>query len=152
MIHKFLRFLKIPFAEKLGVAEAWINLVCNWFLVTFVPFSWWSRRLGTLVQAPEEILTLSAQHAEMIVKSNRALTRAAQCVPFNPSCLVWSMTLKSMLVRHGVNATLHVGVPPSSKRDAPTQMPLHAWLQVGGEVVTGSELAAQYSSVVAYRN
>ncbi len=152
MIHKFVRFLKIPFSEKLGVAEAWINLVCNWFLVTHVPFSWWSKRLGALVQVPEAILTLSAQHAEMIVKSNRALARAAQCLPFNPSCLVWCMALKSMLVRHGVNATLHVGVPPRSKRDARAQMPLHAWLQVGNEVVTGSDLAAQYNSVAAYRN
>ncbi len=152
MFHKFGRFLKIPFAEKLGLFEAWINLICHWSLVTCAPFSWWSKRLGNLDRDPKEAFSLGARDVEMICKSHRALTRAARCLPFNPSCLVWCMSMKSMLTRQGINATLHVGVPPRSKRVAPAQMPLHAWLQVGDEVVTGSDLAAQYSSVVAYRN
>jgi len=147
-----MRFWHLPAAEKGAALEAWARLVSAWVLVTLIPYSWWSHRLGECAPSAGNATPLGPQANETVKQVNRTMSRAARCLPFAPSCLVWCMGHRSMLTRRHISSILHIGVPPRSKRDPLGQPELHAWLQVGDVVVTGQDLAAGFNSVVEFGN
>jgi len=146
------RLWNLPVAEKSAALEAWGRLVSAWVLVTFIPYAWWSQRLGECAPSSDSATLLDPQANHPVTQVNLAMARAARYLPFTPSCLVWCMGSKFMLTRRHIPSVLHIGVPPRSKRDALAQPELHAWLQVGDVVLTGQELAAGFNSVVEFGN
>ena len=106
-----------------------IALLCvAQFLVAFVPFDRWCKRLGFAGVLSDE----GFGEARRLVAN---LNRAAILLRFRPKCLPQAMALSWMLKRQRIAHAVVIAVrPPALRVGADT---LHAWVEVGGARILG---------------
>jgi hypothetical protein len=73
-----------------------------------------------------------------------AIETAARVLPWKPLCLPQAVTAKWMLRRRGIPSTLYLGTDPASNYDA------HAWVRVGGVIVTGGADERRFAVVSTF--
>jgi hypothetical protein len=73
-----------------------------------------------------------------------AVATAARLLPWKPLCLPQAVTAQWMLRRRGIGSTLYLGTNPANRYDA------HAWVRVGGVIVTGGDDPRQYTVVSTF--
>lgn len=81
---------------------------------------------------------LTSDQARLVDKVAFAIPRAAERVPWRADCLVQALAGERWLRRHGIAAQVVIGV----SRHAAAPLDAHAWLEAGGRVVTGGDIAA----------
>jgi len=73
-----------------------------------------------------------------------AISRAARLLP-GTHCLAQALAGQAMLARHGHRSTLHLGVEKHG-----SGVRAHAWVEIGGRVLTGSLPAARFRVLAAF--
>lgn len=115
-------------AERWLLAEAVVSLGAARVVILLVPFRriapWLERTPRGPARAADPFLMLAVR---------RAVTTAAQHVPWNAVCLPQAMAAKFMLARRGVASTLHLGLA----RKGAAELLAHAWLEAGDAIVVG---------------
>lgn len=66
-----------------------------------------------------------------------AIPCAAARVPWKATCLVQALAAQRWLAAHGIASTLKLG----ARRSDATGLDAHAWLEAGGRVVVGGDIA-----------
>ena len=73
-----------------------------------------------------------------------AIATAARILPWKPMCLPQAVTAQWMLRRRSIPSTLYLGTDPSQNYDA------HAWVRVGGVIVTGGPHHTRFAVVSTF--
>ena len=134
-------------AEQIAVVEAALCLGLAQLLL-LVPF----RRLVPLLGRPQvgnggETVALGADQRVGALTVRRALLRAGNRLPWQPSCLVRAVAARLMLWRRRIPSVLHLGARNASE----TELAAHAWLRCGEIDVVGVEGASEYAPIVAFK-
>jgi len=74
-----------------------------------------------------------------------AVLVVARYSPVSLVCFPQCLAASEMLRRRGIASRLHYGVA----RDG-DKLVTHTWLEAGGEIVIGGEVAAEYSTLAVY--
>ncbi len=83
------------------------------------------------------IARLSSAQAQLVEQVAFAIPRVAHRVPWRADCLVQALAGERWLRRRGVAAQIVIGV----RKDDLGALDAHAWLEAGGHVVTGGDIA-----------
>lgn len=91
-------------------------------------------KVGRLTQIAEPGLSVTSKRSATVLDPrlrdalNRRVRTAAAWLPFQVACLAQSLTVIEILRRHGLDATLRVGIYPYP-------FSAHAWAECGGQPV-----------------
>ena len=141
MIRKLKKLVRLPWRDRLLLAEAAWWLVVARLALLLVPFRWMAPRLGdTMASSPEE----DPVDVELPRRVGWAVGIASGALPWTSRCLTEAIAGKAMLRRRGVASTLYLGLA----RDGRQEIGGHAWLRCGSVVLTG-ERARQGHEVIA---
>ena len=141
MIRKLRKLVRLPWRDRLLLAEAALWLVVARLAVLLVPFRWMAPRLGeTMASSPEE----DPADVELPRRVGWAVSVASGSLPWKSRCLAEAIAGKAMLRRRGVASTLYLGMA----RDGRQELDAHAWLRCGSVILTG-ERARQGHEVIA---
>jgi hypothetical protein len=113
------------------MAEAFVQLWLVRLMLWLLPFSIWKRYL--LVPAPVSNSDIRPFNRNKVLLISRAIESMSRCLP-GATCLVRALAAQRMLIRHGQNCELHIGV--AGRKDG--RLDAHAWIQVEGCVVVGN--------------
>lgn len=80
---------------------------------------------------------LSSRDLDLVDEVGVAIRRLATRLPWRADCLVQALAAERWLGRRGISSKLHIGV----RKDSRAALEAHAWLEVGGRIVTGGESA-----------
>ena len=123
------KLLRLPAVERRLVVEAIAELSRASIELRVVPSSKAIGRLGILSEPDaHDSAAERLPEAELL---GRSVTRAANALPWRPTCLPQALAVKRMLRRRGIGSELHLGVTSPALGQA------HAWVTVGGEPVVG---------------
>ena len=114
------------------VLEAMLRLITARLTVTSFRFGRWRRRLGSMASGPLAVPAPSMRDRQLA----RAVERASQRLPFEVKCLPRAMALHAMLRRRRRPSQLVIAALPGCARG--TLDDLHAWVEVGGEMLIGA--------------
>jgi hypothetical protein len=74
------------------------------------------------------------------------VAKVARVLAWNPACLARAFTVLTLVRRHNIHVTLHLGV----NRDSRRALTAHAWLSCGDTIVVGALQASSYLPVASY--
>lgn len=124
-------FLRIPFARKSLLCEAFICLAIARIAMACVPFRRIAAWLGTPgAESPAAATPEEARTAEAVGWAVEVMGRR---VPWDGRCLAQALAATAMLRRRGVDGTVSFGV----REGEPAGFEAHAWLRVGTHLITG---------------
>lgn len=83
-------------------------------------------------------VALTSDQARLVDQVAFAIPRIAQRLPWRADCLVQALAGERWLRRRGVTAQIIIGV----NKDGLAPLDAHAWLEAGGRIVTGGDIAA----------
>jgi len=115
-----------------------------WMLLAKAALAWvpvakvvgWKRR-GLLAEVVADASTLrEVRHAVLVV---------ARYSPMSMVCFPQCLAASEMLRRRGIGSRLHYGVARAGDK-----LVTHTWLEAGGEILIGGEVAAEYSTLAVY--
>lgn len=95
-----------------------------------------------LARAPDA----GAPDPEPVARIRKAVEIAARNVPWNSVCLPQAMAAKAMLARRGIGSAFHLG----ATLDRNGELSAHAWLECGGQIVTGAAGARGVSHLARF--
>ena len=127
------RLRELSWARLGLLAEAFGWLLAARAALAVLPVRWLlgQRRSGAAVGNPEEVAW--------------AVLAVARRSPIKFVCFPQCLAAAAMLARRGAGSRLHYGVRREQGR-----LKTHTWLEVGGQVVVGGEMAAQYTELAIY--
>lgn len=106
--------------------ELWFARLVLWT----VPFRYLKRWLGN--EGAEGLAEAPVDATELGWRVGLAVTKMSAFTPFAATCMVCALAAKNILARRNVCSTLYLGVHRLG-----SGLGAHAWLRVGGVVVTG---------------
>jgi hypothetical protein len=121
---------QVSWAHRMRVVEAALQLVR-------VSVELYRRRAGGTVELLGRVRTdadatmVSAAQLAMASRVGFAVSRAADRLPWHPTCLRQAIAAQRMLRCRGIPARLHLGISTASSSEA------HAWVTVGARQVIG---------------
>jgi hypothetical protein len=140
-MRRLILFVRLPRAERRLLMEAASGLTLAQLQVRLFGFRRLAQRLGVhMAQAPQA-------QPEAVLEARRiryALDVAARNLPWKPVCLPQAIAATRMLRRRGIASTLYLGVDRTRDLDA------HAWVRVGGVVVTGGPVDDRFAVVSTF--
>lgn len=142
MTGKLKKLFRLTRLEKWALVEACLYLMLSCVVIKLIPFRRISSYLGKHMAISSEEINRSDEKVVSVVR--QSVLRARSHLPWKSACLPKAMTAKFMLRRRGITSTLYMGV---NKKET-GELSAHAWLQVGGLIVTGGS-DKQYFTVVA---
>jgi hypothetical protein len=80
-------------------------------------------------------VNLTATQRTLARQVGWAVRAAARRTPWESNCLAQAIAAKWMLQQRGIPSTLTLGV--AKDRENPSNLDAHAWLDCGGEILTG---------------
>jgi len=129
---------------RLRVGEAALLLIVARLLIMCVRFGVWRPWLGQMVNTACRPATTPPMVTWGLVT---AVERAQQRLHYPFKCLPRAMALQWMLARRGISTTLLIGV---ARGEAMGQLhDLHAWVEVNGTTVIGTDPSRVYARVLA---
>jgi hypothetical protein len=113
------------------------------FLIIAIPMRFWRASLGRIIETEPTGESISQASAErMQVQAVAAAIRSgARYLPLRPACLPRAMAAQWMLTRRGRSSRLVFAVAAGKTSET---HPLHAWVEVSGEIVVGKDLSTDY--------
>lgn len=141
---KILKFLNLPFSERLIIVKSAILLVLirlGLFLFSF----------KTLLRIVEWIKIKSRQASHINgIGSDRiawAVVVTSRYIPFT-KCLAQALVTQVLYSRYGYTAHLRIGVA----KDGPEKLKAHAWVESQGKIVIGDlKNLSQFSPLVCLK-
>ncbi|MGD8781905.1 MAG: lasso peptide biosynthesis B2 protein [Ignavibacteria bacterium] len=135
-------FLKLSPGEKWIFFEAYFLSVAISLLINLLPFKWLAKRLGRHMN--ETSFTIDPRLEETALKTGILIQKTVRFIPWNIKCLTRAVVGKFILKQKKIRSTLYLGV----KKDN-AKMEAHAWLRVGNKIITGKEVANEFT-IVSY--
>ena len=86
-----------------------------------------------------------AADASTVREVRHAVLVVARYSPVSMVCFPQCLAASEMLRRRGIGSRLHYGVARAGDK-----LVTHTWLEAGGEIVIGGEVAAEYSTLAVY--
>jgi Transglutaminase-like superfamily len=114
-------------------------------LIHLVPLRWWRASLGRVGSAAH----LGVEHGNRLPTRQivRAVIRATQRLPIEMVCLPRAMAVQWMMRRRGQASALVFGILP--ERGNGDLHALHAWVEVGTEIIIGDDPTRSYARGLA---
>jgi uncharacterized protein YjeT (DUF2065 family) len=112
-------------ADWARLAEALVLVLCVRIGLHVMSFPELARRLDRRAQS-------SPNRRDTLSRITWAADAVARRLP-GTTCLAEALAARTMLRRHGYDATLRIG----ARNAASTVLEAHAWVECGGEVVSG---------------
>lgn len=137
------RYMKLPFKEKLALAEAFFLLISIKLMIILFPLRWYKKLLGD--QNINADYTPDNLAITIILCVSRTIARSRKIIPWKNQCLTEAITAKLLLRRRGVNSTLYLGVNRDNNK-----MTAHAWLCCGNLFVTGKRGMEKFTVVSSF--
>ncbi len=129
-----------PGGLALLVRAFWLMLAAKIALRT-VPVS----RIIAWKQRPVATTSKPNSASEYRQRVRHAVLVTARYSPVRFVCFPQCLAASALLRRKGIESRLHYGV---AREDG--KLVTHTWLEAGGEIVIGGEVAAQYSTLAVY--
>jgi Transglutaminase-like superfamily len=140
-MHKAIKALRLPWAQKRLLIETLVLLALARLAVLLLPFRWVARSLGKeAAHAPEHD---NPAHIQQIRRIAAMVRKTSRHVPWTSKCLDQAIVAKVMLTRRGIPATVYFGV----RNDENGQLAAHAWSRSGSWYVTGGEIRDQFTII-----
>lgn len=135
-------FIRLPLDEQLRLVEAILALTLASVLLRTVAFARLAKRLGRhMAESP----SAAPANVEQQAKGVRwAVDLAADHLPWKPVCFPRAVAATVMLRRRGIASTLYFGVDRARGLDA------HAWVRVGGLIVSGAPVEPRFTVVSTF--
>jgi len=139
---KLARFVRLSGADK------WLLLRAAWWLaiarvmLAVVPFGRLAERLSSRPGSGAGAID-AAPDPEFLRRVGRAVSVAANHVPWRSDCFPQTIAARMLLQRRGYDSTIHFGV----ERIGEAGLAAHAWLTCGEIVVTGGAELERYTEV-----
>ena len=138
MKHKLQRAGSLSLRDWGILAEAWLTLSWIDFVVSYLPYQWWTSWLSPTIDNSTSALSHATDGTSRI---SWLVDVAANNHPRKPTCLRRSLCLKRMLKRRGINTLLCFGVSKEGQ-----QINAHAWVECKDGVINDSaDIATRYS-------
>lgn len=134
---------RMPLAEKLWFAPAYLLLGLMRLVLMAVPFRWIAPLLGHGMQTAAVVPLASEREISRALHIGRAIRTAARYTPWDSKCLVQAMAARVLLGVNGLPYALFLGV----NKDGESSMAAHAWVCTGPAAVTGGHSFAQFTVV-----
>jgi hypothetical protein len=141
----FVRYARLPRAQRAGTLEALVELVRAYVLVRILGWSRYSRTLGT-AQPGDAVLTWDGDRTAARAVG-RAVNRWRRVAPRASTCLVRAIAGQRMLTRRGIPSALVLGLRIDGVSKV---LGAHGWLRVGEAIVIGREAMAGHHPVAHY--
>ena len=108
----------------------------------FVPFSKYSKKIGTLNVLPEKTIDFDEV---LVANIKQAIRRSVKYSLWRNKCLEQSVTAKKMLQKSNVSSTIYFGV-----RKNDDKLEAHAWVKIGDTFVIGEKNHDAFTVVAFY--
>lgn len=137
------RLIAMSSGRRLLLLETPVALGLAVLRVRILPFRLFARRLGQHGRIASNSLT----HAQKELARDVEWLIGAYCrrLLVTPTCLEQAAAAKALLTRHGVPATVYIGVAQPSALGV---VNAHAWLTCGKRVVTGRSAENNFQPIV----
>ena len=142
MDRKLIKFLQLPFGDKLLLLEAWVMLGLARACVLSFPFT---RALRLFKGSAGAHRGSVGDRADAPARVSRAIGVAARFTPWDSNCLAQALAGSGMLRIRGVPCQLYLGVARPGDSVA-----AHAWLTCGDVFVSGEAGHEGYSVVSVF--
>ena len=144
LIRGMLKFMRLPFAEKLLLQEAALFMALARSAILLIPF----RRIAPLLgrerlESPLEITRLQDFKAKQI---GWAVVTMSYRTFWQSTCLVQAVAAQLMLNRRGIPGTLYLG----AVKDKENKLHAHAWVRCGKSILTGAEGHQRFSVISTF--
>jgi len=141
------RFLALSWRDRRDLFEALLFLSTARLLL-ILPFRWLAPIIGRSEPGTHEsTIALSPGQRGQAIAIRAALLRAARTLPWHSSCLVSAIAGRLMLWRHRLPSELHLG----ARTEPGVELSAHAWLRCGEVDVVGTEIAAEFTPLAAFK-
>jgi hypothetical protein len=137
------KWLRLPWRDRLLLAEAVLWLGLGALAIAWLPFRWLARLAGRPLQVPPPE---RAEEPDLIRRVRWAVLAAARRVPWRAVCFQRGLAAHLMLRRRGVPSVLHCG----AARDGARGLIGHVWVRVGETDVTGGAIAARFATLAKF--
>lgn len=134
---------RMPLAEKLWFAPAYLLLGLMRLVLLTVPFRWIAPLLGHGMQTAAVVPLASEQEVTRALHVGRAVRTAARYTPWESKCLAQAMAARVLLGVSGLPYALFLG----ASKGGESGMAAHAWICTGPAAVTGGHSFGQFTVV-----
>ena len=135
---KLARFGELSGADRWLLLRAAAWLAVARVMLAAMPFRRLSARFST-----EQDGASAEPDPELLDRIGRAVSVAANHVPWRSDCFPQTIAARMLLKRHGYASTIHIGV----ERKGDDELIGHAWLTCGETVVTGGAELDRYTEL-----
>jgi hypothetical protein len=139
------KFFRLPFADKILAAEAFLLLGWARFAVLVLPFRWVAKFIGEQKEFSEKEVE-KASNDSGIYRIRWAVRRISRFTPWRSNCLAKAIAGHFMLRRRGISSTLYFGMTKGAKG----KYAAHAWLKSNGVILTGGANLERYTIVATF--
>jgi hypothetical protein len=141
-MNRVTRLTRLTGPELSDLLEALALCTIASILLKVVPFSRMAPRLGRhMAESPPH---QPGATGATVSRVSWAIAKAAKILPWKPMCLPQAVTAQWMLRRRSIPSTLYLGTDPAKNYDA------HAWVRVGGVIVTGGPHHTRFAVVSTF--
>jgi hypothetical protein len=128
------------------IGEALFYLLVSDFLIYVLPMRWWSSWIGETGQANNNA-PVSEQQKQKVLQVRKNVYRADKLLLKTSRCFAFSLTIKKMLNRRNINASLYLGV--NKRGDG--ALKAHAWVKGGENIIYGGINASEkYTQLISF--
>lgn len=130
--------------------EAILYLGVARFCVYFLPLKWYVFKLGSNTPSSlvQDTVSSGSVSADIVMLIRKAISRAANNVPWNTVCLPQAIAAKWMCQRRNIKSVMYLGVAKKADMASSehalnavfskqTPISAHAWLKVEDTIITG---------------
>ncbi len=151
-VHKMLHRAKIAWAFSLE-EKVWFVLLfclsgCIRFLLFTLPFRWISLFLGKQANNSSYHFNVSDWEFSKAVAIGRMVAIVSRYTPWESKCLVQAIMARSLFFAYGIPYVIYLGAMLSGSEVEPLKA--HAWVSVGGRIVTGRQGHSAFTVVCAF--
>jgi hypothetical protein len=141
MLGAGVRLLRLPANDRRRVLEAAAALARASLELRLAPSR--KGRLGSLRNASADE-RVGAEQLREAARVGRTVARAADRLPWHPTCLRQALAVQRMLRRRSIPSRLHLGVTNATAGEA------HAWVTVAGRPVVGQSGLERFVPLAAF--
>jgi hypothetical protein len=140
------KITKLTPADYAMIGEALFYLLVSDFLIYLLPMRWWSSWIGEAGQNNDTKPVSEAQR-QTVGQVRKNVFRANKLLLKSSRCFALSLTLKKMLNRRNIDASLYLGVN-KGKEGA---LQAHAWVKGGKNIIYGGSNASEkYAQLISF--
>lgn len=139
------KFLDLSGTRRRSLIEAVFWLGVARLAILTIPFRWTTKVFGL---SPGAAVTRTCSARELVQRVSWAVKVVSARSPWRSTCLAQALAGAAMLRRHGIRATLVLGVAKAA--DSAHDLEAHAWLFCDDFILTGDAGREKYSVVARF--